>query len=561
MTLPTPQNDLVRGALSKIAAMGESERYWRINAAEAIWDGCDPQPRPSFWDKSVPLQERAPAVRSMLARTAGRRLASMIFGERSWPRVTPRATAYQVTLSQTDLDAIGALLDELCDVASLRVVMHQALVQGLRSGSVCMVLCFRDGLPAVDFVPAKWCTPDLSPSGAVRSVLVEWQTLGKDDKGNNVLYAHRRTIDASADTTFVPQVNDGRPLTWSRVEQSYALEFCPVVWCRNQVDPTDTGCDGYPLAHGLEDEIGALDLALSQGHRNALYNGEPQMVRTGVDAEAPPMGPEGRNVDPEKFSWLNAPKNALNALSGWVTGAASGAAKKAPGTIWNLPTGSDAKLLESTGAGMTIIGQNADRLRRVILDAVGVVLADPQTLGSGDISARALTLMHAPMLDVCDNLREEYGRLLLSVLDGFFRLCTTATVREGALLSSLAAALPALDRQKRVRVDGSAAWLALPLSLTWGPYFEPSWSDVTAGIAAARAGFEGGIVSRETAVRMIAPLTGVTDTDEELEDLDEGESERADTMRSVLGSTPPPPPSGIDEPHEEPHEEPEADGG
>ena len=51
--------------------------------------------------------------------------------------------------------------------------------------------------------------------------------------------------------------------------------------------------DGHALAEGLEDELAAIDLELSQLLRNALYNGEPQMVRTGVDPEkpAPPSAP------------------------------------------------------------------------------------------------------------------------------------------------------------------------------------------------------------------------------------------------------------------------------
>jgi hypothetical protein len=539
MSLPTPQNDLVRGALGTIATLGESERYWRINAYDALWEGLHYDGRPSFWDTSVPLRERAPCVQSFLARTAGRRLASMVFGDRSWPTFGLAPKAYGPVLEGLSADALLELVEEIIESAALRVRARDYILQGLKSGSVCAVVCLREGLPALDFLPAKWCTPDLAADGAVRSVVVQWQTMAVEN-GRTVQYVHRREISAAEDKTYAPTLNEGKPIDWSKVSvvASFPLEFCPVVWTKNGADCTEPGAiDGYPLAYGLEDEILALDLALSQGHRNALYNGEPQMVRTGVDADAgaAQMGPAGRTAAPEgAFSWLNP---SLQAIKGWASGGSSSATKKAPGTIWNLPTGGDAKLLESTGSGMQIISTNTAALRRSILDAIGVIIADPDSLGKGDMSSKALHLVHAPMLDVADNLREEYGRALVRVLDLMLRLCATKAARDGGvLLASWEAALPALAGRTRTRTDGRATWLPVPLKLTWGEYFEPSWSDVTAAVTAARTGVEGGVLSRAQAVRMIAPVVGVSDVDEELEAVASDASASASTMRDTLSS-------------------------
>lgn len=514
MTLPTPQNDLTRSSLARIAALGESERYWRINAYEALWEGLHYASRPSFWDTSVPLRERAPCVQSFLARTAGRRLASMVFGNRSWP-----------TLASPDAsDAVARLIAETIEAAGLRVRMREYLLQGLKCGSVCALVCLRDGLPALDLVPSKWCTPDLAADGSVRSLVIQWQTMATED-GETVQYVHRREIDSTSDKTFAPRKNDGNPIDWTTatVECEYPTGLCAVEWTRNAADATDSAAiDGYPLAHGLEDEILALDMALSQSHRNALYNGEPQMVRTGVDGESAPMGPAGRGAAPDAgaFSWFNT---ASNAMKGWAFGGTQPATKKAPGTIWNLPVGADAKLLESTGAGMGILSTDAQNLRRVILDAIGVVLADPDSLGRGDLSAKALHLMHAPMLDVADNLREEYGRALCRIVRMFLRLYTTAAARaQGVRLPSWSAALPDLAR-------------SIPeITLTWGEYFEPSWSDVSNAITAARTGVEGGVLSRASAVRLIAPTVGVTDAEQEVAAIGQDLGAQAAAMGRVL---------------------------
>jgi hypothetical protein len=158
------------------------------------------------------------------------------------------------------------------------------------------------------------------------------------------------------------------------------------------------------------------------------------------------------------------------------------------------------------------------------------------------MSSKALHLMHAPMLDVADNLREEYGRALVRVLDVMLRLCATKAAREGGvLLASWEAALPALDGRTRTRTDGRATWLPVPLKLTWGEYFEPSWSDVTAAVTAARTGVEGGVLSRAQAVRMIAPVVGVSDVDEELEAVTSDADASASAMRNTLSSLDAPP--------------------
>ena len=71
----------------KLKALGESERYWRIQRLRRLWHGYGYDGRPSFWDASVPLRERAPCVQSMVCRTAGRRLTQLVFGDRSYPKV------------------------------------------------------------------------------------------------------------------------------------------------------------------------------------------------------------------------------------------------------------------------------------------------------------------------------------------------------------------------------------------------------------------------------------------------------------------------------------------
>jgi hypothetical protein len=201
------------------------------------------------------------------------------------------------------------------------------------------------------------------------------------------------------------------------------------------------------------------------------------------------------------------------------------ASTKSPQKIWNLPVGSDAKLLESSGAGATIIEGNVSHLRRVIVDAMGVVLADPEQLGTGELSARALSLMMAPMLAHADDLRVEYGDLLVAIVDLIARL--VASTPGVVFLATLEAARPALARVYRTL---SAHRL---ITLQWGEYFEPAWSEVQAAIAAAQsANGARPIMTLEESRALVSPLLGLTAS---IEELKAEEAQGVDDVAKVLG--------------------------
>ena len=77
--LQTPAQQDVRRFNEALARMGESPRYWRINALESWYLGTQYDGRPSFWSSDVPLRERAPVVQSQFVRSAVQRIATLVF--------------------------------------------------------------------------------------------------------------------------------------------------------------------------------------------------------------------------------------------------------------------------------------------------------------------------------------------------------------------------------------------------------------------------------------------------------------------------------------------------
>jgi hypothetical protein len=133
--------------------------------------------------------------------------------------------------------------------------------------------------------------------------------------------------------------------------------------------------------------------------------------------------------------------------------------------------------------------------------------------------------MLAPMLAHADDLRVEYGDLLVSIVDVIARL--VASTPGVVFLATLEAARPALTRVYRTL---SAHRL---ITLQWGEYFEPAWSEVQAAIAAAQsANGARPIMTLEESRALVSPLLGLTAS---IEELKTEEAQGVDDVAKVLG--------------------------
>lgn len=545
-----------RRAMGAIRAQGESERYWRINRYEGAFDGLDVEGLPTFWDTSVPLRERAPAIRAQLPKIAARRLVAMLFSDRAFPSVVVDA-GYGAALDEAHTEALAALVSEIVGAARLPSVMRAVTMAALRSGTAVAVTGIRRGRPVVDLLPAKCCTPTFDADG----VLTRVEYMQKVPAAGGKWVLHRRVITAQSDVVFAPvdveRITEHTDLDALPITSTRLLSFLPVVWARNAADASAHEPDGYPIHHGLLAEIGAADMECSQLYRTALYNGEPVMVRMGVsgDAGSAPLGPQGRTAagavgaeaEHGGASWGAA-------LSGFVRNAFSGgrggnATKKAPNIIWNLPAGSDAKLLESTGAGAQILTSAFDRHSRIITDAMGVILAQPGDMGGNAMSSRSLAIMFAPMLATVDEMRVTYGDVLRDLVGQLLRWCHVTA--EGVHVRALAAARAALATMSVTLADGSSQWSTTALSLQWGEYFEPSWADVSAAIDAASKATGGRpVASQRAAMRLVAPVLGIDDINAEVSELDAELGSDTAAMKDALGTLAPKPDASASAPVE-----------
>lgn len=498
--------DTVRSDLDKIARIADPARLVRLDAYERLYKGLAYEGRPSFWDSTVPLQERAPCVTSGLPEAAGKRLVSLLFGSRQFPQI-------HVGLGAKN-KPVNDLIAKVVEASALPIRMRAAVEQGLSLGTWMLVVGVRDGLPCLQIVSAKYATPELDASGRVLSVDVRYRYT-RTVEGKPCVLWFRRVIDAQRDVVYQPIAarEDGREPTWiedSERTVTHGLGFCPVLWHRHNPDPSDTDdLDGVPLFAGMEGELEALDFALSQRHRNGRYNGEPQIVVNGAEPEdlgadrgrgarVPGPGPSTANGGASQaFSWFNSFLGSRQNAGG---------AKKAPGTVWYFGNPSaSATMLESSGAGARVLGEDAEGLRRAVLEARQIVIASPEQVGA-NASAALMEALHAPMIDHADTLRLEYGPALIEVVKMMLLVCAHYhRSAPGSVLIEGVELLASLDVKR------------LAIALTWGRYYEPTIADIAQGIGAASIAAGGrDVLSHRSAVRFVASFLDVEDVDAEL---------------------------------------------
>ena len=144
---PTPGQQALAESQRNVDAYGESDRFWSINRLEALYNGQQYEGLPSFWNRSVPVIERAPHIQSRYARAAVDRVAHFVFGRRRFPRITVQPAAYGVALTSGERAALGAVVTDVVAAARLPSVALAYLTEGLKTRAAVAVCGLRAGLP------------------------------------------------------------------------------------------------------------------------------------------------------------------------------------------------------------------------------------------------------------------------------------------------------------------------------------------------------------------------------------------------------------------------------
>lgn len=489
---------------------------------------------PWMKESSTPTLDRAPCVVYPAARIAIDSHVSLVLGNERFPTITSRPQDDEADdadddnetgLDEESSEALDYLVRQVLRQARLKTVSRKLLADAMTCGTAVSLVSVRNGKLCVEHTRSKWCEPKFATDGTLESLEIRYPYKQEyfdlaDNKKRERVMMYRRVLTQTADTVYKPAVavTDGSEPTWqvdTDLTVEHGLGFVPAVWYKfNGECGTPEDIDGEAIHAHLLDEMHALNVALSQRHKAAVYAGDPQIVETGVDDQVKPA-PDGQTA---RIIHEPADKGYYESR---VVGGPSTARRKGPGVVWRYPS-PDSKVTMMTlpGDALTSIDEHAKDLRNKLAESLNILFFETQEMGRMPISGIALTRLMARQTNYCDTVRDDFEHgCLLPLVDMCLRLVATVTARGQSV------ALSGLQRAGALLAEflTPAGWVSPDLSAEWPPYFTLTADDEKSVVDLVNVGLQTGVITKQRALAKLADVFGIVDLAHELEELQEDE--------------------------------------
>lgn len=423
----------------------------------------------------IKLRDRRPSVRYGLIKIVVGDSVALLFSEGHFPKI-----------DSGDEENVKKVLDRLIKETNLNQVMIDAATRG-SVGSIAILFRVLGNRVFFEVMDTEYLTPVWKKDApdTLDSVEERYKVKGRALKASGYSIP-----DTDLDATFwfgrdwteidetwynpvkIDTANPQAPKFTKDEQNSVAhqLGFVPVVWAKNLPggDDIDGACT-FP--DEVIDTSIEIDYQLSQAGRGLKYSQDPTLL-----------------IKEPAFSDGKIVRSASNAIVVDAEG--------------------DAKLLEIEGTAANAVLEYVKALRELALETArgNRVNADKMTSAQ---SGRAMELMHAPLIRLADQLRISYG--------------------EGALLSLLNMIIAASKKIALQFKDGTKVGkieTQSPISLRWGPWFSPTQGDLQQMATTLKSLIDAGILSRQTAVKIIAAAFDIEDAQAEYELAEKERQER-----------------------------------
>ena len=408
----------------------------------------------------IPLRNRRPSVRYGLCRTVVDDSVALLFSEGHFP-----------TVDCKDKDTAETLAEIIKETA-LNQVMIDAATRG-SVGSVSILMRVLNNRIFFTVFNTQFLTPVWKKDApdTLENVIEQYKVKGEVLKANGYTIADddlkvdfwfRREWDENNESWFMPtKVSVSVP---SEIDKENTVEhklgFVPMVWIKNLPggDAIDGKCT-FPT-EAIDNQI-EIDYQLSQAGRGLKYSSDPTLL-----IKEPGVDNDGKMV-----------KGGGNAIV--------------------VSKDGDAKLLEISGTASEAVIEYVRCLRELALETAHGNRANADKLSAAQ-SGRAMELMNQALIWLADKLRISYG--------------------EGALLQLLRMIVKASEKFK-LNVAGkevTALKQNEKLSLTWPAWYAPSLEDMMNRATTLVKLCDGGLLSRETAIKILAAEYDIEDAAAEL---------------------------------------------
>jgi hypothetical protein len=449
----------------------------RVIDRDAINHGPDQIP-PGFEDAGgsmVPMRDRRPTSPLGLVRTIVTRFTGLLFSNKRNPHIAitgDEHTEYYVT--------------ELIKAGRFWPTMVRCRNYGGSMGSACIGFKFIDGDVVFEAFDPRWCFPQfLDADKRLLSSIEVRYTYPKevqDEDGNwtDKLYWYRRVINENIDRIWVDVPDEGGEPAWDNIAsegQEHNLGFVPAEWGQNLT--VDSDIDGDPDCQGCYDMVEAIDSLIAQAHYGVQANNDPTLV-----ISTPDEVPEIR-------------KGSDNAIK--------------------LTTGT-ASYLEMDGQGTKVAQEMAKMLEERVYRLAACVPEAVMFAQGGEKTATEIERAVGTMLEKADMLREQYGTMVVRILNKLIRAVrhltqpmrdpATGDVTRGSINLPPRPRTSVVEGQTITTYEAPTLGPGRHVTLRWGRYYPPTLNDIETAIRAFTTARDSTAMDDDTMLRILAPYYG-----------------------------------------------------
>lgn len=409
-------------------------------------------------DQYVAIKNRKPIVIYPLPKLLTSRLASKLLGDIQFPKF----------LIEEDEDA-EQLVRLVKKSSMFESKCLQACKDFLAYGSVFVRFKLVAGKLKIEKYNPKHCYPVFDGAEELVSLKVQYvfdDPNDLDEVGRPRQKWYRLDLTREADVLYDnPEYEaDVEPLFTVVAQNDHNLGFVQGSWWKTTDDKHSP--DGESLTEPIHDFADCLSYNLSQSDRAGSYGMDPQLILKGMD-------------DDEIDKLIKSTEKA-----------------------WHLGREGEAQLLETAGGGLEAAEKLEGRFDQKIQDITRVIILDPEKMVAHAQSAKAMEIMHGPMLDLIMEIRPQLEKGLIELAVKM----TVALIVYNMRGAQLAIAMPPQYQPKSLNMDAQ-----------WGEVFPKTMQDLQQKVSLILQLTNGNVLSRETGLQRLSKDLEIENIEEEVQ--------------------------------------------
>jgi hypothetical protein len=320
----------------------------------------------------------------------------------------------------------------------------------------------------VEHYLSKYCYPEFNDQGDLESIAIKYVYEDKADKDAN---GNPKQKWFKMDLSTIDEVlydnpeykQDQEPVFTEVSRVEHGMGFVQGEWFRTMEQKNSP--DGPALIDGSLQFIDEMNYSLSQSSQAIGYNQDPQLIL--------------RKMDEEELSTMI----------------------RSSTKAWNLGREGEAEFLESNLSGVERASEMRDKVRVALQDVCRVVLLDPEKVVGSAQSAKAMEVLHGPMVELINELRPMIEDRIKNLLTKMVVACLLA--------NKMGMDIP-------INIPPGFVPQSLDLELSWPPVFQQTVQDLRDKVTMVLSATNASLISRETGTRFLAKDFNVEDIEAEI---------------------------------------------